>query len=204
MGTSMLNIDPEHEAQLDAARAELADAEDALAALTAGVDAELEQVEQKAQRRALLDRAADILGVRPGDDPQWQLRNHRVLVQDEGQRYERLRSALAAAGVHSDDSDDPEPIPGPVAIELAKVWLEEQRGAGESRAELEGELAELDAELPNAATTATTRRGMVPPSRPAPRTGSRRRAPRSSQPRPVIRNREAEGSSSSAASSSSA
>ena len=142
MGTSILNVDAEDEARLEAARDELAAAEDAVAALSAGVDAHFADAERHARRRQLLDEATEILGSRPGEDAEWELRTYRVPLADEGERYERLRSALLAAGVEVDDADDP--VPGSVAVELARVWLEERAETAATRVELEQELAEIE------------------------------------------------------------
>ena len=57
MGYSLLHVDPEKEAALDAARAELASAEDAWHALEAETDAELARAELVERRRLLLEQA---------------------------------------------------------------------------------------------------------------------------------------------------
>ena len=58
MGYSLLNVDPEKEAALDAARAELSAAEDEWQRLEAETDAELARAERMERRRLLLDDAA--------------------------------------------------------------------------------------------------------------------------------------------------
>ena len=65
MGYSLLNVDPEKEAALDAARDELSAAEDEWRILEAETDAELARAERMERRRLLLDEARDLLG-RPG------------------------------------------------------------------------------------------------------------------------------------------
>ena len=59
MGISLLHVDPEKEAALDAARVELAAAEDAWRSLQEETDAELARAEVMERRRGLLDAARD-------------------------------------------------------------------------------------------------------------------------------------------------
>ena len=62
IGYSLLNVDPEKEGQLEAARAELAAAEDEMRTLDADVEAEQTRAERKEQRMRLLDDARALLG----------------------------------------------------------------------------------------------------------------------------------------------
>ncbi len=94
MGTSIQHVDTEREERLEISRAELAAAEDALAALEEGIDAELALAALVARRRDLRDEAARLLGRDPGDDIEWALRHHRVEVRGGGERTQRLRAAL--------------------------------------------------------------------------------------------------------------
>jgi hypothetical protein len=147
MGTSMLRVDPEQERQLDEARAELADAEDAIAALDAEVEIELKHAELMTRRRALREKATALLGRDPGDnDVEWALRHHRVAVSDGGERSDRLRAALEHAGLVLGDED----VPRSMLVELATIWLEELRDTEAQRVKVEDELAELATTLERA------------------------------------------------------
>src|SRR3954452_12611458 len=154
MGPSMLRVDPEQEQQLDDARAELASAEDAIAELEAEVETELKHAELMSRRRALRERATELLGRDPGDDDvEWALRHHRVAVSDGGERSNRLRTALEHAGLVLGDED----VPRSMLVELATIWLEELRDTEAQRAKIEDELAELTTTLERAKSTKADR-----------------------------------------------
>jgi hypothetical protein len=121
----------------------LASAEDALADLEAGVDAELARAALVARRRELHSEAITLLGRDPGEDVEWALRHHRVRVQDSGDRTGRLEEALESAGVMISDED----VPAALLIDLAKIWLDEQGETSSRRALLEQQLGELEARL---------------------------------------------------------
>ena len=142
MGTSNLQVDPDKERALGSARDELALAEDELMRLEAGVDAELAQAERRNQRKELLGRVVALLGRDPGDDVEWALRQVRISAEG-GARFERLRRTLEQVGVVLEGEDPP----GPLLVELAKVWLDEQRSTAEHRTRIEAELASVDGEL---------------------------------------------------------
>src|SRR3712207_6371794 len=77
IGTSILHVDPASEARLEAARAELAAAEDDWAALEATLDEELDRGALLDRARALRAHAVDLLGFDPGDDVEPALRTLR-------------------------------------------------------------------------------------------------------------------------------
>src|SRR5205085_654051 len=85
--------------RLEAARAELAAAEDTVRELEAGVDAELARAAMVARRRELVSAAIALLGRDPGPDLEWALRQHRVRVKDSSDRSGRLSEALEKAGM---------------------------------------------------------------------------------------------------------
>jgi hypothetical protein len=143
MGTSIQHVDTQREDRLEASRAELAAAEDALAVLEEGVDAELALAALLARRRDLRDEATGILGLDPGDDIEWTLRHHRVEVEGGGDRTRRLCAALEAAGMVLGD----EPPPRDMLVELAEIWLEEQRETAQQRDSLTDELSDVQAAL---------------------------------------------------------
>lgn len=143
MGTSILNVDVEKERALDEARAALDAAEREVAELEAGVDAELALAEGREQLRALRARAVELLGRDPGADVSWALRQLRAPAAARSPRVQRLQRALEDVGVVLDEEDaTPE-----LLNDLAKVWLDEQRGVAAQRERVEGELAATDAEL---------------------------------------------------------
>ena len=146
MGTSIVNVDPESESRLDAARDELAAAEDAVAELEAGVDAELARASLVARRRELVGKAVAMLGRDPGDDIEWALRHHRVRVKDSTDRAGRLLEALENAGMVLGN----ETVPPGLLVEMAKIWLDELAETGARRAALEAELQQTEARLARA------------------------------------------------------
>jgi hypothetical protein len=141
MGTSIQHVDTEREERLEITRAELASAEDALTVLEQGIDAELALAALLARRRDLRDEAARILGRDPGDDIEWALRHHRIEVRGGGERTQRLRAALQSAGMVLGS----EQLPQRMLIDLAEIWLDEQRETAEQRDRLGHELGEVEA-----------------------------------------------------------
>jgi hypothetical protein len=148
MGTSIQHVDTEREHKLEASRAELAAAEDALGVLEQGIDAELALAALLARRRDLRDEAARVLGRDPGDDLEWELRHHRVEVRGGGERAQRLRIALESAGMMLGSEQPPKRM----LVDLAEIWLEEQRQTDEHRTVIAHELTDVDAELDAART----------------------------------------------------
>src|SRR5262249_21626641 len=118
-------------------------AEDALGVLEEGIDAELALAALMARRRDLRDEAARVLGRDPGDDLEWELRHHRVEVRGGGERAQRLRTALESAGMMLDSEQPPKRM----LVDLAEIWLDEQRQTAEHRTAIGHDLAEVDAEL---------------------------------------------------------
>jgi hypothetical protein len=143
MGTSIQHVDTEREHKLEASRVELAAAEDALGVLEKGIDAELALAALLARRRDLRDEAARVLGRDPGEDFEWELRHHRVEVRGGGERARRLRSALESAGMMLGSEQPPKRM----LVDLAEIWLEEQRQTGEHRTAIGHDLAAVEAEL---------------------------------------------------------
>ena len=143
MGTSIVNVDPEREKHLEDARDELAAAEDALAQLEAGVDAELARAALLARRRELVGTAIAMLGRDPGDDIEWALRHHRVRVRDSTDRAGRLKDALENAGMVLGG----EQVPTAMLIEMARIWLDELGETADRRALLELEMNAVEAQL---------------------------------------------------------
>lgn len=143
MGTSIVNVDPASEKRLEVARGELSAAEDALAELEAGVDAELARAALVARRRELVNAAVALLGRDPGTDIEWALRHHRVRVKDSTDRSGRLLEALASAGMALEGED----VPTPLLVEMARIWLAELAETSSRREALERELRALDDRL---------------------------------------------------------
>jgi hypothetical protein len=143
MGTSIQHVDAEREHRLESARAELAAAEDALAAFDQGVDTELAVAALFARRRSLRDDAVRILGRDPGDDLEWGLRHHRVEVRGSHEATHRLRSALEVAGVALGDDEPPERM----LVDIAQIWLDEQQETNAQLVVLTRDMAELETAL---------------------------------------------------------
>src|SRR5581483_7469567 len=143
MGTSILHVDETEEDELDAARAEAAEAEDALARLEQGIDAEFARAELLARRRALREEATSLLGYDPGDDLEWVLRHHRVERRVSGEATRRLRAALEGAGMIFGDEE----VPQALLVQLATNWLDAQRDAAGERAAVGEVVGELDPRL---------------------------------------------------------
>jgi hypothetical protein len=146
MGTSISQIDPEAEVRWEKARRELAEAEDAWAALEADVDAELARAQLLERRRVLREEARRILGRDPGDDVITELRGHRVVATAIDDRAAKLQGALERAGLVVGD----ERVGADELIDLAQVWLDEEDIGGAHRPALERDLAEVEAKIAQA------------------------------------------------------
>jgi hypothetical protein len=147
---SALVVDEAKEAELEAARAELAAAEDLVAQLESSLDAELDLAEIFGRRRVLRMEAVELLGGDPGVDLLWALRHHKEAAGTEGPRVERLREAMESVGLMVGG----EAISGPSLEELAEVWLSEQLASGRNQRRLRTELASVKAELAKARAVA--------------------------------------------------
>lgn len=143
MGSSLLPADPAKEAALDAARSELASAEDGWRRLEQATDAALARAALLDRRRALVDSARRFLDPMPAiDELAAALRLVRVPATSVEQAASRLRAALERQGLdlgHEDlDVDE-------VAM-FAQAWLDEVAAATERSAALHEERAALGAE----------------------------------------------------------
>ena len=150
MGYSLHHTDPEQEAALDAARAELAAAEDEWTRIEAETDVALARAALLDRRRTLQQEARRLLGGAPDGDLQAALRSLRVPRVSLEAAAGRLAEALAAAGV---ELGGEEPDAEELAL-MAEAWLDEvERSAGRrevlasERAELEAERAAVAAEV---------------------------------------------------------
>lgn len=151
MGHSLIHVDPAKEAALDAARLELAAAEDDWRGLQAATEAALVRAEVLDRRRSLLDKARSLLGgTAPGARPQDALRALLVPAVSADQAAARLQAALSSAGL---DLDDEELDHEELAL-IASTWLDEaeqvqgrRHGATEEREQLEAERSAVRAEL---------------------------------------------------------
>jgi hypothetical protein len=139
----------EHEHRLARLRDELFAAEDALPALEEGIDAELDHAALLGRRHALRDEATLILGRDPGDDLEWVLRQHRIEEVIDRDNVARLRAVLLSAGLVL-----PDPLPENMLVDLAEIWLGEQREASHRREDLRRELGEVQAALRSAGAMA--------------------------------------------------
>jgi hypothetical protein len=140
MGYSLLNVDPEKEAALDAARANLSAAEDAWRLIEAETDAELARAERMDRRRQLVEDGRSLLGRRVSSagiiD---ELRAHRVAADIPASVVDDLRLALEDVGVALEDDE----LPRDELLLLAEAWLDETRNAAVREQELRSELATL-------------------------------------------------------------
>ena len=143
MGYSLLNVDPEKEAALDAARAELSAAEDEWRRLEAETEAELARAERMERRRQLLEEAAALLGHKvSADEAVGELRGLRVPATIPAELVEELQRSLDEAGVAVGDED----LSRDELMLLAEAWLDEADGAMEREQGLQREMAELSEE----------------------------------------------------------
>ena len=165
MGYSLQTVEPEKEATLDAARAELSAAEDAWAILQAETEAELARAERVERRRLLLDEARTVLGraASPSTVVE-ELRELRVPATLPPELVEALERALDAAGLAVGGED----LPREELVLLADAWLGEAADAEARERELRSEhqrlveerveaLAAVEAEAARAADLADAR-----------------------------------------------
>ena len=140
MGYTLLHVDPEKEAALEAARAELSGAEDAWRLLQAETEAELARAERMERRRLLLDEARVLLGrAVPAVEVVAELRAHRVPAVIPPELVETLRRVLEDAGLALGDED----LEREELILLAEAWLEEAGEAVGREQDLRQELMQL-------------------------------------------------------------
>ncbi len=143
MGYSLLHVDPEQEAALDAARTELAAAEDAWSLLQAQTEAELARAERMERRRLLLEEATVLLGRPvPTGEVVAELRAHRVPAVVPPELLDTLQRVLDEAGMAvGDEALDREDL-----IVLAEAWLEEATSAVGREQDVRRDLMALTAE----------------------------------------------------------
>jgi hypothetical protein len=143
MGSSLLDVDPEKEAALEAARSALAAAEDLWRDLERDTDAALERAAVLDRRRGLVERARALVGARvPVADLPLALRELRVPSVSEDESAGRLRAALERVGVDLGGEDHD-------VVELtmiADAWLAEATSASHRRQAAEEEWTALDGE----------------------------------------------------------
>ncbi len=143
MGNSLLHVDPAKEAALDAAREELASAEDAWRAIEADTDAELARAEVVERRRQLVEQASALLGGRPPTGTVIEsLRALRASAPPPTAHMERLRHALDAAGVALGDEE----LDRDDLLMVTTAWLDEAAASSAREAEVWAELKELAVE----------------------------------------------------------
>ncbi|MET0902288.1 MAG: hypothetical protein ABWZ52_03530 [Acidimicrobiales bacterium] len=143
MGYSLLNVDPEKEARLDAARAELAAAEDEMRTLEAETEAERARAEQRERRPALLEEASALLGHSvKADRVVSELRALRVPATIPPELVKKLQRSLHDAGVAVGDED----LSREELMVLAEAWLDEADSSAEGEPDLQRELAALTQE----------------------------------------------------------
>jgi hypothetical protein len=139
MGYSLVQADPQKEAALDNARADLARAEDAWQALEADTAAELARAERLERRRRLMDKAGVLVGHPvPAGAMVEELRALRAPKEAAPELVEDLRLALDKVGVAVQGHD----LGQEDLVMLAELWLAE---ASEAAPREEGLRAELEA-----------------------------------------------------------
>jgi hypothetical protein len=140
MGYSLLHVDPEKEAVLDAARVELAAAEDEWRLLEAETEAELARAERMERRRLLLDDARVLLGRPvPAGEVVAELRAHRVGATVPPGLLDTLQGVLDEAGLALGD----EALEREELVLLGEAWLAEANAAVDREQEVRRELVEL-------------------------------------------------------------
>jgi hypothetical protein len=143
MGYSLLHVDPEKEAALDAAREELSDAEDAWHVLEAETDAELARAGIVEERRLLLEQAEQLVGRPvPTGTVIETLRSLRVAAPAPVALTDRLRQALDEAGVALGDEE----LDRDDLLLVADSWLAEAAGSAAREEEVWAELKDLAVE----------------------------------------------------------
>jgi len=141
MGYSLNDTDPAKESALDRAREELSAAEDAWAALESAPEPAVRRAAANDRRRALLQRAAELLGSAVSDAPQEALRALRVAPLARGESASVLAAALDAVGVEVGDED----LEADELIMLAEAWLAEADHVERARNAAVEELADVRA-----------------------------------------------------------
>ncbi len=140
MGSSLHHVDPVKEMTLEAARAELAAAEDAWRALDEETDAELARAQQMERRRTLLEDARGFLGGAPAPGSVIEeLRALRVDAEPSAEVMVDLRRALDEAGVVVGDED----LDRDDLLMVAEAWISEVGEAASRERSLRAELAGL-------------------------------------------------------------
>jgi hypothetical protein len=138
-----------HASRVKAAAEDLAEAEAALAALEsdveAGAEADAARAELARERERLLERAAGILGHRPGADPAADLRAHRVGGPAHDAARQALAAELVAVGVALDAGDGAAALTDEELVALAHAWLHEAAQARAHAREAAEGLAQLRA-----------------------------------------------------------
>ncbi len=161
MGYSLLHVDPEKEAALDAARNELADAEDAWEALEAETESELARAELVERRRLLLEQAGSLVAPAAlSENAIEHLRTLRVEAQPGVDVADALRQALDAAGVALGDED----IDRDDLLLVGEAWLAEAADATIREEEVWADLKVLAVERAGALADveAEAARGAIP------------------------------------------
>jgi hypothetical protein len=140
MGYTLLQVDPDKEAALEAARVELSSAEDSWRRLQAEAEAVLARAERMERRRRLRDEARVLLGrAVPAGEVVSELRAHRVPAVVPPEVVDALQRSLEDAGLALSD----EVLEREELIVLAEAWLEEASEAVEREQDLRRELVEL-------------------------------------------------------------
>ena len=141
MGYSLLNVDPEKEARLEAARAELSAAEDDWRTLEAETEAELARAENgRSVAGRLIDEAGALLGREvTADVAVRELRAMHVPVGLPPDLEEELQRSLDEAGVAVGDED----LSRGDLMVLAEAWLDEADSSSAREQSLRREMAEL-------------------------------------------------------------
>ena len=140
MGSSLHHVDPVKEMTLEAARSELAAAEDAWRALDEETDAELARAQQMERRRTLLEDARGFLGGAPAPGSVIEeLRALRVDAEPSAEVMVDLRRALDEAGVVVGDED----LDRDDLLMVAEAWISEVGEAASRERSLRAELADL-------------------------------------------------------------
>lgn len=136
MGTSFLQVDPVKEATLDAARTELAEAEDEWHRIQQATDDALARAAVLDRRRGLIERGRALVGGPvPVADLAGALRDLRVPAVSVEESAGRLRTALEQVGLDLGGED----VDGAELRMIAEAWLAEAELADERRRAAEAE-----------------------------------------------------------------
>lgn len=141
MSSSSRGVGSANRAVLDAARAKLAGAVDALASLPGAADRVRRRGELLARRDSVAPRLAELLGHEPtGPEDEEELRDLRGPVAPDIAALSPLAERLAAAGVDV----GPEPYERDDLVLLARAFLAEERAAEARRGHVTAAMAALD------------------------------------------------------------